>query len=70
MTSAELDRIFQRAAKRIVSAKIFGGHALATFDDGSQLEFALSEQRRPFTPKDFVGLTADEARALKSAPTA
>jgi hypothetical protein len=83
MNSAELDRLWQRAGRKIVSAEITSGsgpltdevydqarRVIATFDDGSQLElFSFYAHERSFAPTDFIGSTVDEARALKCAPS-
>ena len=75
MNSAELDRLWQRAARKIVSAEIATGRGpvsdqstriMAKLDDGSQVElFYRGEDDRPSSPADFIGLTVAEARALK-----
>ena len=83
MTSAELDRMWQQSARRIVSAEITAGpgplpagafdqapQVLATLEDGKRVElFSYYPQERSFTPDDFVGLTVDEGRRLKFAPS-
>jgi hypothetical protein len=82
MNRAELDRLWQRPARKIVSAEITSGPGLlpsglydqaprvmATCDDGSRLErLLLTITSRSFAAKDFIGLTVDEARALKFDP--
>ena len=79
MTSAELDRMWQQGARRIVSAEITAGpgplpagvfnqapELLATLEDGKQVElFSYYPQERSFTPDDFVGLTVDEGRRVQ-----
>jgi hypothetical protein len=77
MNSAELDRLWQRTARKIVAAEIIGAsrpmpdhptRVMVTLDDGSRLElFASSARERALAPKDFIGLTLDEARALTAA---
>ena len=43
---------------------------LATLEDGKRVElFSYYPQERSFTPDDFVGLTVDEGRRLKFAPS-
>jgi len=83
MTSAELDRMWQQSARRIVSAEIKAApgplpasvfdqapQVLATLEDGKRVElFSYYPQERSFTPDDFVGLTVDEGRRLKFAPS-
>jgi hypothetical protein len=82
MTSAELDRLWQDAARKVVLAEITSGpgplsggafdqkaHVIATLDDGRQIElFSFYAHERSFVPEEFVGLTMDEARRLKFAP--
>jgi hypothetical protein len=65
MTSAELDRMCQQSAPRIVSAKITAGPGplpagvfdqapgvLATLEDGKRVElFSYYPQERSFTPR-------------------
>ena len=82
MNAAELDRLFQRVARKIVSAEIIGGpgplpHAefdqtsrvIATLDDGSRVElFSFGAHARSFDPAAFVGLTVEEGRNVKCAP--
>jgi len=79
MTNAELDRMWQRAARRIVSVQIMPGpgplpggildqppRVIATLDDGATIElFSYRANERSFTPAQFVGLTVDEGRQLK-----
>ena len=83
MNAAELDRLWQQTARKIASAVITKGpgplpggvfdqapRVIATLDDGSELElFSFCAQERSFAPADFVGLTVEEARALKFAPS-
>jgi hypothetical protein len=82
MTSAELDRLWQDGARKVVSAEITSGpgplpggafdqtpRVIATLDDGRQIElFSFHAHERSFVPEEFVGLTVDEARRLKFAP--
>ena len=82
MNTAELDRLFQPAARKIVSAEITDGpgplpdgvfeqapRVIATLDDGSRVElFSFYAHERSFDPGEFVGLTVEEGRKLKFAP--
>ena len=82
MNAAELDQLFQRVARKIVSAEITGDlgplpHAgfdqplrvMATLDDGSRVElFSFDAHERSFNPAEFVGLTVEDGRTLKCAP--
>lgn len=82
MNNAELDRLFQPVAKKIVAAEITDGpgrlpHAvfeqaprvIATLDDGSRVElFSFYAHERSFSPAEFVGLSVEEGRRLKFAP--
>jgi len=82
MNNAELDRLFEQAAKKIVSADITAGpgplphgvfeqspRVIATLDDGSRVElFSFYAHERAFDPAEFVGLTVAEGRRLKFAP--
>ena len=81
MNNAELDRLFQPFAKKIVSAEIIDGpgplphgafeqapRVIATLEDGSRIQlFSFYAHERSFTPPEFVGLTVDEGRRLKFA---
>ena len=81
MNNAELDRLFQPAAPKIVSAKITDGpgplphgifeqapRVIATLDDGSRVElFSFYAHERSFSPTEFVGLTVEEGRRIKFA---
>ena len=82
MTNAEIDRMLQRAARKIVSVEIAPGpgplpsgiveqapRVLATLDDGATVElFSYLANEPALTPAAFVGLTVDEGRRLKSRP--
>jgi hypothetical protein len=82
MNSAELDRLFQPVAKKIVSAEITDGpgplphgvfeqapRVIATLDDGSRVElFSFYADERSFSPAEFVGLSVEAGRRLKFAP--
>jgi hypothetical protein len=75
--------MWQQSARRIVSAEITAGpgplpagvfdqapRVLATLEDDKRVEpFSYYPQERSFTPDDFVGLTVDEGRRLKFAPS-
>ena len=79
MTNAEIDRMLQQAARKIVSVEITPGpgplpagifdqapRVIATLEDGATLElFSYFANERSFTPAEFVGLTVDEGRRLK-----
>jgi hypothetical protein len=79
MTSAELERMWQRAARKILSVEITAGpgplpggifdqapRVIATLEDGDTVElFSFFATERSFTPGQFVGLTVDEGRRLK-----
>jgi hypothetical protein len=81
MNAADLDRLWQRAARRIVSIDMTGAHdplpadlpnttvrAIATLDDGARIELVSFGAHEPPCPTDqFVGLTVDEARRLMGA---
>ena len=81
MNAAELDRLFQQVARKIVSAEITDGpgpvpggafeqapRVIATLDDGSRVElFSFYAHERSFDPAEFVGLTVEEGRNLKFA---
>jgi hypothetical protein len=81
MTSAELDRMWERGARKIVSIEIINGSApqahgafdptpkvIATLVDGSKVElFSYRADERSFRPAEFVGLTVDEGRRLRYA---
>ena len=81
MTSAELDRMWERGARKIVSIEITNGSAtlahgafdqtpkvIATLVDGSKVElFSYRAGERSFRPAEFVGLTVDEGRRLRYA---
>ena len=82
MNSAELDRLFQQVARKIVSTEITDGpgplpngvfeqapRVIATLDDGSRIElFSFYAHERSFDPAEFVGLTVEEGRNIKFAP--
>ena len=82
MNNAELDRLFQHVATKIVSAEITGGagplpdgvveqtpRVVATLDDGTRVElFSFHAHERSFSPADFVGLSVEEGRRLEFAP--
>ncbi len=82
MTSAELDRLWRDAARKVVSAEITKGpdslpggvfdqapRVIATLDDGRQIElFSFYAHERSFVADEFIGLTVGEARRLKFAP--
>lgn len=82
MNNAELDRLFQPAAPKIVSAKITDGpgplphgifeqapRVIATLDDGSRVElFSFYAHERSFSAAEFVGLSVEQGRRLKFAP--
>jgi hypothetical protein len=82
MNAAELDRLWERGRRKIVSAEITEGpgplpggvfdqapRVIATLDDGGRIEvFSFYAHERAFTADDFVGLTVDEARRLKFDP--
>ena len=82
MNRAELDRLWQHAGRRIVSAVITPGlrslpdglfdqapRVIATLDNGQDVElFSFYAHERSFTGEHFVGLTVDEGRRLKFAP--
>jgi len=79
MTSAELERMWQRAARKIRSVEITDGpgplpngifdqapRVIAILEDGDTVElFSFYANERSFTPAEFVGLTVDEGRRLK-----
>jgi len=81
MNTAELDRLFQRVARKIVSVEITDGpgplphgvfeqapRVIATLDDGSRVElFSFYAHERSFNPAEFVGLTVEAGRNLKFA---
>jgi hypothetical protein len=81
MNAAELDRLFQRSARKIVSAEITEGpgplphgvfeqapRVIATLDDGSRVElFSFFAHERSFDPAEFIGLTVEQGRKLKFA---
>jgi hypothetical protein len=81
MNNADLDRLFQQVATKIVSAKITDGpgplplgvfqqalRVIATLEDGSQIElFSFYAHERSFSPAEFVGLSVEEGRRLKFA---
>ena len=82
MNNAELDRLFQPVATKIVSAEITDGpgrlpdvvvgqaaRVIATLEDGSRVElFSFYAHERSFSPAEFVGLSVEEGRRLKFAP--
>jgi hypothetical protein len=82
MNNAELDRLFEGTAKKILSVEITVGpgplphgvfeqspRVIATLDDGSRVElFSFYAHERSFDPAEFVGLTVAEGRRLKFAP--
>jgi hypothetical protein len=81
MNHAELDRLFQHAARKIVSAAVTVGsgplphgggehpRVIATLDDGSRVElFSFYAAERSFSPAEFVGLSVEAGRRLKFAP--
>ena len=82
MNTAELDRLFQQVARRIVSAEITDGpgplphgvfeqapRVIATLDDGSRVElFSFYGDERSFNAAEFVGMSVEEGRRLKFAP--
>jgi hypothetical protein len=83
MNGQELDRRWQHASGRIVSAVITTGpvplpegvfeqqapRVIATLDDGRDIElFSFYAHERAFAPEQFVGLTVDAGRRLKFAP--
>lgn len=82
MTNAELDRLFQEVATKIVSATITDGpgplphgvfeqapRVIATLDDGSRVElFSFYAHERSFSAAEFVGLSVEQGRRLKFAP--
>jgi hypothetical protein len=82
MNTVELDRLWQHAARKIVSAEITGWpgpltgdpfdqapRVIATLDNGCQIElFSFYAHERSFVPEEFVGLTVDTARRLKFDP--
>ena len=82
MTNAEIDRMLQRAARKIVSVEITPGpgplpagifdqapRVIATLADGATVElFSYFANERSFTPAEFIGLTVDEGRRLKFRP--
>jgi hypothetical protein len=82
MNSAELDRLWHHAGRRIVSAVITHGprplpggvfdqspRVIATLDDGRDVElFSFYAHERAFAAEHFVGLTVEEGRRLKFAP--
>ena len=79
MTSAELERMWQRASRKILSVEITEGpgplpsgifdqapRVIATLEDGDKVElFSFFASERSFTAAQFVGLTVDEGRRLK-----
>ena len=79
MTNAELDLMWRRAARKILSVEITAGpgplpggifdqapRVIATLEDGDKVElFSFFANERSFTPAQFVGLTVDEGRGLK-----
>jgi len=79
MNNAELERMWQQAARKIVSVEITPGpgplpggifeqapRVIATLEDGDTVElFSYYANERSFTPAQFVGLTVDEGRQLK-----
>jgi hypothetical protein len=79
MTNEELDRMWQRAARKISSVEITNGpgplpggifdqapRVIATLEDGDTVElFSYFANERSFTAAEFVGLTVDEGRQLK-----
>jgi hypothetical protein len=81
MNSADLDRLFQPVATKIVAATITDGpgplphgvfeqapRVIATLDDGSRIElFSFYAHERSFSPAEFVGLSVEEGRRLKFA---
>ena len=81
MNTAELDRLFQQVARKIVSVEITDGpgplphgvfeqapRVIATLDDGSRVElFCFFAHERSFSPAEFVGLSVEEGRRLKFA---
>ena len=81
MNNAELDRLFQPVAPKIVSAKITDGpgplphgifeqapRVIATLDDGSRVElFSFYAHERSFAPAEFVDLSVEQGRRLKFA---
>ena len=83
MNNAELERLWQRAARKITSVEITPGpgplpggifdqapRVMATLEDGDTVElFSYYANERSFTPAEFVGLTVDEGRQLKFRPT-
>jgi hypothetical protein len=82
MNSAELDRLFQPVARKIVSAEITDGpgplphgvfeqapRVIATLDDDSRVElFSFYADERSFNPAEFVGMSVEAGRRLKFAP--
>ena len=82
MNTAELDRLFQQVATKIVSVEITDGpgplphgvfeqapRVVATLDDGSRVElFSFYADERWFSPAEFIGLSVEEGRRLKFAP--
>ena len=82
MNTAELDRLFQQVARKIVSVEITDGpgplphgvfeqapRVIARLDDGSRAElFCFFAHERSFSPAEFVGLSVEEGRRLKFAP--
>jgi len=81
MTSAELDRMWERGTRKIASIEITNGptppaqgafdqtpRVIATLVDGSKVElFSYRADERPYRPAEFVGLTVDEGRRLRFA---
>lgn len=78
MNNAELDRMRQRNARKIVSVEITKGprplpggtfelaaRVIATLEDGGTVELFSYDSSESFTARDFVGLTVDEGRWLK-----
>ena len=83
MNNAELDRLFQPVPRKIVAAEITDGpgalphgvseralRVIATLDDRSRVElFSFYAYERSFSPAEFVGLSVEEGRRLKFAPS-
>jgi hypothetical protein len=82
MNAAEMDQLFQKVPRKVVSAEIKSGqgstahgvleqpsHVIAMLDDGSRITlFSFFAHERSFNPAAFVGLSVDEARRLEFAP--